>query len=142
MKYRSAQTWLAEGRAIPLESATSQAFDEYVHSLRWSGTTGLDWSRMPSFRQIDLAHSAVEQLLRWVRTTAVGRHSHLAVWYSKQEGGIVVELDKGIAALDELYFDAPGPRFCFGVEIDEDTLRPAFEDLLQYGPGDLVVAVG
>lgn len=47
IKHQTARAWLKDGRASQLPSPISEAFDEYLTSLPWAGTTGLDWSRMP-----------------------------------------------------------------------------------------------
>jgi hypothetical protein len=75
-----------------------------------------------------------------VKTTRLGRHTQIAVWYSRGEGGIVVPLRAGIEALDALYCDAPGTRFVFGVEVGDKTQRPFFTDILQWGNGDWLFA--
>jgi hypothetical protein len=141
VKHCNARAWLNKGRAAQLPDAISEAFDKYLHSLQWDGTTGLDWSQLPASRRCNLADTTGNQLLEWARTTGVGRHTHLAIWYSKEEGGIVVPFDEGIIALDELYVDAPGPRFSFGADMEGQMLRPRFNDLLQYGNGDLLIAI-
>jgi hypothetical protein len=119
----------------------SEAFDDYVHALPWAGTTGLDWSRMPPSMKVSVVGLSPEQVYLWAQGTCLGRHSHLSVWYSREDGGIIVSLHEGIVALDELYLHAPGPRFSFGMDMTDGIARPAFSDLLQYGYGDLLVAV-
>lgn len=79
-------------------------------------------------------------MYEWVKTTRVASRRHISIWYSRNEGGIIVALRDGIAALDELYWDAPGPRFSFSVDVGEGIVRPFFSDILQYGYGDLLVA--
>jgi hypothetical protein len=66
----------------------------------------------------------------------------MAVWYSRGgEGGIVVPLRVAAEAPDELYCDAPGPRFAFGAALDSTgAVESFFAELLQYGYGDLLIA--
>ena len=59
----------------------------------------------------------------------MGKHGHIAIWYSRSEGGVVVPFREGIVALDELYVDAPGTRFAWGADIIDGTVRPAFDDI-------------
>jgi hypothetical protein len=120
----------------------SETFDDYVHALPWAGTTGLDWSRMPTSMELNVVGMSPEEVYQWALRTRLGAHGHLSIWYSREDGGIVVPLRDGIVALDELYAHAPGPRFSFGLDITDGIARPAFSDILQYGYGDLLVAAG
>jgi hypothetical protein len=141
IKHKTPRTWLEEGRAALLPTAVSDAFDAHVAALPWAGTTGLDWSRMPPSRELNLVCKSPLAVYAWVQSTGLGRRSHMVVWYSRTEGGIVVPVRIGAEALDELYFDAPGPRFAFGAAVASDgAVQPFFADLLQYGYGDLLVA--
>lgn len=36
----------------------------------------------------------------------------------------------------------PGVRYAFGVDVEGSRMAPAYGDLVQYGAGDLLVAVG
>jgi len=138
-RHPTAIAWLKSGRAIRLPSNVSASFDDYIHALPWSGTVGLDWSRMPNSTQINVVGMLPEQVYQWALSTRAGAHSHLSVWYSGKDGGIVVPFREGIMGLDELYLHAPGPRFCFGVDVAGD-IAPTFSDILQYGYGDVLVA--
>jgi hypothetical protein len=140
-KHRTPRAWLEEGRAVRLPAAISDRFDDHVTGLPWAGTTGLDWSRMPASSQFNLVGKSPTEVYAWIKTTGLGRRSHMVVWYSRTEGGIVVPLQTAAEALDELYCDAPGPRFAFGAGVEGGgTIRAFFADLLQYGYGDLLVA--
>jgi hypothetical protein len=125
LKHGTAHEWLQAGRASELSSSISDAFDDHVSSLPWNGTTALDWSRMPFSSTLNLVGRSPEEVYRWAGTTRLGHHRHMAVWYSRNEGGIIVPLRECLTALDELYWDAPGPRFAFGVKIVGDG-RAAF----------------
>jgi len=140
-KHQALRTWLEEGRAVRLSTAISDAFDDHVDALPWGGTTGLDWDRMPASREFNLVGKSPAEVYAWVKTIGVGRRSHIAIWYSRKEGGIIAPLRVAAEALDELYWDAPVPRFAFGAELENGgAVQPFFEDLLQYGYGDLLVA--
>jgi len=140
-KHKTALAWLQAGKGLPIDPEVSRAFDDYVNGLPWAGTTALDWSRMPPSRELNVVGKGPLEVLQWAKTTRLGSHSHLAVWYSRNEGGIIVPMHAGIMALDELYLYAPGPRFSFGVDLDSGSVRPFFADLLQYGFGDVLVAI-
>jgi hypothetical protein len=133
------RTWLQEGRATPLPTAISDAFDVHLAALPWAGTTALDWSRLAA-RQLNVVGKAPAEILHWVMTTRLGTHGHIAIWYSRDDGGVVVPLRAGIEALDEFYWGAHGVRFSFGVDLVDGRVSPFFDDLLQYGHGDLLVA--
>lgn len=138
---KAPRTWLEEGRAARLPTVISALFDDHVAALRWAGTTGLDWSRMPASRELNVVGQSPTDVYAWVTRTGLGRRSHMVVWYSRMEGGIVVPLRAAVDALDELYCDAPGARFSFGADVERSgALEPFFGDLLQYGCGDLLVA--
>jgi hypothetical protein len=95
---------------------------------------------MPLSRWFDAVGKSPAEVYEWGKTTRLGHRGHIGIWYSRKEGGIVVPLRAGVEALDELYWDAPGPRFAFGVEVVEGDVHPFFADILQYGNGDLLVA--
>ncbi len=127
--------------ATAVEDRSGNTIDGHVAALPWEGTTGLDWSRMPASHEFDLVGKSPAEVYAWVKTTGLGRRNHIAVWYSREDGGIVVPLRVAAEALDELYRGAPGPRFAFGAEIESSgAVQPFFADLLQYGHGDLLVA--
>ncbi len=134
----SAQSWIANHRAERLSATVSSLFNDYVHSLPWAGTTGLDWSRMPSCSSIDSSNASDAELDRWMRGTRLSRSTHAALWYSLESGGIVTPTTAVIGSLDELFQYSAGVRFVFAM----DALRgvPDFAGLLQWGLGDRVFA--
>jgi hypothetical protein len=96
---------------------------------------------MPPSREFNLVGKSPADVYAWIKTTSLGRRSHLAVWYSREEGGIVAPLRVAAEALDELYWRAPGPYFSFGAEVEGNgNVQPFFADLLQYPIGDVLVA--
>ena len=95
---------------------------------------------MPASRKFNLVGHSPAEVYAWVKTTGAGRRSHIGVWYSRKAGGVVVSLQEGVEALDELYWDAPGPRLAFGAAVDGGTVHPFFADIIQYEKGDLLVA--
>lgn len=127
------------GRAVELSPDVGQAFDEYLGTLRWTGTS-LDWSRMGPSSEIDVRQATPTQILAWAKDTALGRHSHLMIFYAPGESVLAMPLECGIENLDMLYWDAPGVRFAFGGDFVGGKLCPAFGDILQYGGGDLLIA--
>lgn len=139
-RHQLAHSWLQDGRALSLPKGMSDAFDDYVHSLPWAGTTGLDWSRMPPSIEMNVVGISPDDVYRWALGSRLGSHGHLAVWYSRRDGGIIVSLREGIVALDELFRQATGPRFSFGIDMIDGTPQPAFSDILQCGRGDVLVA--
>lgn len=136
------EQWLRDGRAQLLPHELSVAFDRYVMSLPWNGTTGLDWTKLPRSEAINVVQASPAEYAAWVARTAIARHSHLAIWYSISEGGLVVETAAGINALDELYGAYVGARFAFGLDVtDGGIIVPDYRDFLQWGHGDLFVAI-
>ena len=95
----SAQSWIANHRAERLSATVSSLFNDYVHSLPWAGTTGLDWSRMPSCSSIDSSNASDAELDRWMRGTRLSRSTHAALWYSLESGGIVTPTTAVIGSL-------------------------------------------
>jgi hypothetical protein len=89
---------------------------------------------------MNVSGAGLEQIVTWIGTTRIGRHTHIVIWYSPSEACFAVLLQEGIANLDELYRDAPGIRFAFGGDLVEGQLRPVFSDLIQYGSGDFLFA--
>lgn len=134
------EQWLREGRAQLLPHEISVAFDRYIMTLPWEGSA-LDWDRLPRAEAINVVTASPAEFQAWVSRIALATHAHMAVWYSESEGGIVVPTDAGIAALDELYWKYASIRFCFGVDIVDGAIVPSYKDLLQYGKGDLYIAV-
>jgi hypothetical protein len=136
-----AEDWLKQGRGLALPSEVSAGFDRYLDGLPWLGM-GLDWSKMPRSEVLNIAKADEQQLLSWAKRTRVGAHGHIAVFFSLEEGGLVVPLEVGLVSLDELYWGTPGIRFAFGVDLDQGAIKGTFADLLQYGSGDKLIAVG
>ena len=134
------EQWIRDGRATRLPDALSQEFDAYLNRLPWLGST-LDWSKMPPSRSFDVAGKKRYELRSWTAETKIGTHTHVAIWYSRVGGGLVVPLGFAIANLDALYRHTPGIRFAFGVDFIEGQMQPMYGDLLQYGNGDELVAV-
>jgi len=135
-----AQQWIESGMAVELPVELSTGFDRYLSSLPWLGVR-LDWSRMPPSVRFDMSAAADVELREWLRTTRLSLHPQMAIWYSEREGGIVVPTDLGIVNLDVLYRGAPGIRYCFGINASDGEMEPHYGDLLQYGGGDVLVAV-
>jgi hypothetical protein len=118
MKLVAKEQWIADGRATPLPNDLSREFDEFLARLPWLGAS-LDWSRMPPSRRLD----ARSRELGWREDTRIGKHALVAVWYSLEEGGLVVPFEIGIAKLDELYWQSPGVRFVFGLDATDRGLH-------------------
>jgi len=133
--------WVHDKRAFALPTEFSTRFEQFLNGLPWLGSA-LDWSKMPSAQVINLASADANDLHIWLSKTRIGAHSHIAIWYSAERGGLVVPLEIGVTNLDELYREAPGVRFAFGVDLREGQLEPAYGALLQYGSGDDLIAVG
>lgn len=137
----TAREWIRDGRAQPLPEELSAGFDKYLLSLPWLYLS-LDWSRMARAEVINVVSTDASQLHAWLARTGIGSHSHTAVWYSLEEGGLIVPTTVAIEHLDERYWSAPGVRYAFGVTVDDGQLTPAYWDLLEYGRGDVLTAVG
>jgi len=136
----TAERWIREGRALPIPREISIEFDEFLMGLPWLGTR-LDWSKMPPTESIDTASVERRRLFAWARRTRIGSHTHIAVWYSAARGGVVVPMEVALLSLDELYREAPGVRYAFGIDVHPDQMRPEYTALLQYGGGDEIIAV-
>lgn len=130
--------WVVDGRAKALPGELSDAFDRYLCALPWVGSS-LDWTKLPPPEQINVVRASPDEMRAWLSRTAIGGHSHIVVWYSAREGGIVVPLEVGFEHLDELY--GAEPRYCFGLDIVRGAMKPVYEALLEYGKGDLYSAV-
>jgi hypothetical protein len=137
---RIEEQWIRDGRAMPLPVALSYEFDAYLNRLPWIASA-LDWSKMPPSKIFNLVGKKRSDLRAWIAETRVGRHAHLAIWFSRVRGGVVVPLDFAVANLDAFYRHAPGIRFAFGIDVLGAQMHPAFGDLLQYGSGDELIAV-
>jgi len=132
------QTWIEQGRARLLPLRVSLEFREYVNSLPWMAST-LDWSRL-QYTKINISKASCDELLTWAKSSSLGRHSHLVLFFSPAEQCLLVSLDDGISHIDELFWESPGVNFCFGADVSGDTVTTCFTDLLQYGAGDLLFA--
>lgn len=132
--------WLRDGRAIWLPDQMSAEFDAYLDTLPWVVTT-LDWAKMPPSEEFNVVENGRYELVSWIAKTKIGAHSHMVVWYSRDEGGLVVPLSFALANLDAMYLHYPGVRFAFGADVVQGQVIPAYADILQYGSGDKLVAV-
>ena len=137
----TAEQWIQDGRGLPLPQDLSIGFDRFLSTLPWQVAT-LDWKRMPRSESLDLSFADRRAVLAWGKKTRIGAHTHIAVWYSVKSGGLVVPAAFGLVSLDELYWGAPGVQFAFGVDVLAEQMEPAYGDLLQYGDGDQLIAVG
>lgn len=136
-----AAEWIAKGRGFALPREFSVAFNRYLHELPWLASS-LDWSRMPPGVTLDVSSSTAPEFGRWLDGTRIGKHSYIAVWYSVPEGGVVVPIGSVTAeTLDALYWGAPGIRFSFGIDMRDHAVEPSYGDLIEYGNGDVLVAV-
>lgn len=133
------QAWIEKGSARLLSLELSRDFKDYLNALPWIAST-LDWSRMGPFTEINISQSDEASLLAWAEASALGEHSHLAFCFSPKERCLLVPFKAGITHLDELFWEFPGVRFCFGADESSDHVTPCFDDLLQYGAGDILVA--
>lgn len=135
-----AEQWVSSGRALALSDDVSAEFDAYLATSRWH-SSALDWRMIPHV-SINVAENSVAEFSKWLISTRIGLHSHVAVWYSAEEGGIVIPREKLLPEnLDELYWKAPGVRLLFGLDLKENVLVPSYADILEYGFGDLYFAV-
>lgn len=151
-------------KAVPLERSISLQFARYVKSLPWAGTTGLDWQRMPPSISINVAESTSEELATWIDSSRLGKHAFAAVWYSENQGGIVILRSELAQSLDALCWGSERVGFVFAMdrhdplpadevsiahpnksitisEINNDHgYRPDFFALLQWSFGDVLIA--
>ena len=132
--------WLESGRALLLPDITCEAFDDYLNTLPWMASA-LDWSKMPPSVAFNVVKGTRDELFAWATSTRIGRHTHLAVFYSRKNGGLVIPLALALNNLDELYQGWPGTRYCFSLDLVDGQLLPAYSDLLEWGKGDVWIAV-
>lgn len=133
------QTWILEGRASLLPLAVSTEFGGYLDTLPWVASA-LEWDCLQPFTTINISEASAEELLVWVKSTALGSHTHMALCFSPEEPCLLVTLEEGIRHIDELFWTSPGVHFCFGVDLRDGKPYSHFEALLQYGAGDLLFA--
>lgn len=112
---------------LPL--AFSQEFAEYANALQWRGNNSLDWEVLGSFTSIDASAASEDELVAWVQTTNVAKHSHLAFFKSRREACVVVPLEAAMRNNESFCY---GPEtFCFGVDVLADRMIPNYSAIIQ-----------
>jgi len=131
-----AEAWLRDGRATRLPRELSEGFDEYINTLPWGGSR-IDLMRVGPVERLDLDQASDADVAAWLARTHLGSHSHLAIWYSREKGGVVVALRDAIGHIDDFYV-SPDARYAFAVDVREGEIVPAFEDLVEYRYGTFI----
>lgn len=134
---------IAEGKVKPLPIQISRDFGKFLESYPLLLPLGasIDWSKMPAHDAIEWYEKSDQQIVEWARRLRLGRCSHVAVWYNSEEPCLLATLEFGIANLDTLTWEAPGPRYVFGVNPDGDKYHCAFHAILEVTGGRLLHGV-
>jgi hypothetical protein len=128
---------VSSGTGDVLDSSVCEAFERYLESLPWLATR-IDWEALGDSTSIRLSSVGRDGLLKWVESTTLASHSHVAAFYSGREPGIVCTLEFGLCNTDLLFMSAPGIRYLFGVDRSAAGWVPAFSAFAEYeGPEEL-----
>ena len=133
------EAWIEEGRASLLPITMTAEFEGELLSMPWVVST-LDWARLRPTAPLNRARASAEELLQWAQRTAIGACTHMALCFTPKKPCLLVKVEDGLRYLDQLFEEAPGVRFCFGVDVANGTVRPHYDAVLQYGSGNLLVA--
>lgn len=134
-----AQEWIHAGLGVPIEEDVSRSFERYLMELPWAGAS-IDWRKLAPRTRVNYVQAEKLELLCWLRGTSVAKFSHLAVWYSEKEGGVILPASTAILCLDDIYWNHQGARYSFGAEEVGEGFRFHFSDIVQFGPAEHLVA--
>lgn len=124
--------WARGHGAVIAPVEASRAFAGYLDSLPWKNIgLSLDWSGTPHY---DIAWSdySDEELASVARTTAIGRHAHMFVFYGRTEPGLYCGFESGIRDIDTLYWKAPGARYFCGADAVGESVTAAHSALVEF----------
>jgi hypothetical protein len=124
--------WIKSGKAVPAPASLSERFAQYLESLPWGfGGMGLDWSRIAGI-EANLAVQSHEDLLQWLRLTALAKDDCVVFCFGRSEPCLVCDIKFGIGNVDAAFWGVPGRRYLFGANWREGNLESFFEHFAEY----------
>lgn len=130
---------IASGKAKPMPLSISREFAEFLESLPLGSS--IDWTKMLAHSSIEWYEKSDQELVAWARTLRIGAYGYVALWYNANKPCLLTGFEFGVANLDMLTWGAPGPRYLFGVEIQEGAYRGGFAALIETTGGRLLRGV-
>lgn len=127
-----------KAKTLPLQA--SRDFAAYLEKLPYLPLR-LDWSKIPNRSSIAWNLKSDQEVVEWARSLRIGKYSHVALWYSSNEPCLITAFDFGVSNLDTLTWNAPGPRYLFGVDVKDGTYQYSFDAFLETTGGDLLHGV-
>jgi hypothetical protein len=136
--------WLKELRDKKIislvETSLITEFYLYLDTLHWFPQS-LDWRTMPSHESFRLEPDKDYQALPWIGNVAIGKHSHIAISYARNEPGLMCTADVFVSNLGPLFAGTGGKNYMFGMDRHADGWKPDFRSLMEFDGHEVLTAV-
>lgn len=130
---------LVSHKLIVLPGDITQDLARSLNLLPWlvSGTR-LDWERFSTSSSEYSFNTRSDDLRTWVKKVKAGKYPCLVALYSPSEG-IYGKIDDVLDNFDIIFWKAPGPRYLFGAKVEDGTVSPDVEAVLEYDGSDCLI---
>jgi hypothetical protein len=120
------------GIAVMGPARQSKAFHQNTIRQYPRVRDAIDWARVPGSTMLRLSEAGDDELIAFVRSTSLGRHSHVAVIYMPESEGLIAPINAALTYIDT--FTRIVPRICYlvGAEPTGSGYDYAFADFLEW----------
>lgn len=131
---------LRSGRLMVADPGLTAEIRVHAKALPWVGS-GLDWGALPASTSINLVDVAAAELLAWLRTTALGNASHVAVVHNTSRPALICSTPFLAENLDLLIWVPVGRRLLFAVSREGQGWRADLRSMAEYDGVENITAV-
>lgn len=131
---------LGKSLIVIADVSVIEEFYRYLDTLRWFPQS-LDWTAMPLSESFNLAIGTQDDAVKWVRSMAIGRHSHIIVAYKEDEPGLICTPEILVSNLGAIFDGAPGRRYLFGADRCTEGWKYDFGSLLEFDGCEVLTAI-
>ena len=121
-----------------LDPTVLSDFNNFLCRQPWLGTV-IDWDSVRGCMELVLPASGGWEvdLIKWVRTTALGKNTHIVPYFRANEGSILLPMNLGLSRIDLLYSRYPNAAYLFGATVEDGKKVFSFGHILYWNGGDV-----
>lgn len=129
------QELISDGVAHMFDKKISSDFAQYIernYPLKPVTGYSIDWSNQEGCTRIMWSQVTDDEVEAFIYDTTLGQHSYTAVWYGRNQPGIICDLEFSAKNIDLLFASGGGVRYLFGARrLDSCQASFCFSDFVE-----------
>ncbi|UOF16275.1 hypothetical protein IEQ11_06405 [Lysobacter capsici] len=130
------QEWINLGHALIVPIEIADQLKAKLENLPWNTAgSGIDWKDIPH-KKIKLSEAQEAREYNFLEGTKLELNQLIIFLFGKNDPCLACGLKFGIENIDYAYWKAPGKRYFFGANFDQDRIFPELDSLNEYDGSD------